>query len=118
MAVYQANATFKHAQPKFKVFYEDGTTYDNTSGSLDRITKKGVVVILMEDENDDTGQRFESGFDFYCYFTHGWVGVSQYGMYDYLSSSGTKLVLFGRVVNGEKRNDIFNAAMSDTHIKG
>ena len=70
----------------------------------------------MEDSKE--GQRFESGYDFYCYYPYGWVGVSQYGMYDYLASPGTKLVLFGRVVDREKRDDIFHAAMNDKHIKG
>lgn len=115
MAVHKARASFKHAQPKFKIFYENGTTYDNKSGPLDRAHKQGVVVILMEDAEE--GQRFESGSDFYCYFLHGWVGVSQYGLFDYLASPGSKLVLFGRVVNNEKRNDIFNAAMQDNYIK-
>lgn len=116
MTVYQANAKFVETPPKFKIFYENGTTYSNKSGPLDRVHKQGIVVILTED--DEQGQRFESGSEFYCYYPHGWVGVGQYGLYDYLASPGAKLVLFGRIVSNEKRNDIFNAAMSDTHIKG
>jgi len=116
MTVHKARASFKQTQPKFKIFYENGTTYDNKSGPLDRAHKQGVVIILMEDI--DEGQRFESDSDFYCYFPHGWVGVSQYGLYDYLASPGTKLVLFGRVVSNEKRNSIFNTAMLDKYIKG
>ena len=112
MTVYKAKAKFVNTQPRFKIFYENGTTYDNTSGPLDRAHKCGVVAIIVEENN---GQRIESDHEFYCYMPDGWRGVEQWGLYDYLSSPGTKLVLFGRVTS--KRNEIINAAMNDTYLK-
>ena len=115
MTVYKARAKFQNVQPKFKIFYENGSTYSDKNGPIERAHKMGVVIILME---SGQGQRIEKEHDFYCYFPHGWVGVSQYGLYDYLSSQGYKLVLFGREVEENKRNTIYNSALSDTYIKG
>ena len=115
MAVYKARAKFVHTQLKFKVFYENGTTYDDKSGLLDRVHKSGVIAILMETQD---GQRVEKDCEYYCYFPHGWVGVGQYGFYEYLALPGTKLVLFGRVINQSKYDAIMSKALSDPHIKG
>ena len=116
MTVYAAKAKFTHIQPKFKIFYDNGTTYDNKSGPLDRAHKQGVIAIIVEDKT--LGQRIETDCDFYCYFPHGWTGVSQSGLFDYLSSPGSKLVLFGRIVDSAKRETIFKAVENDTHIQG
>lgn len=68
--VYKARAKFQHTQPKFKIFYENGSTYCNDNGPLDRAHKQGVVLILME---EGQGQRVECEHDFYCYMSHGWA---------------------------------------------
>ena len=115
MTVYKARAKFKKHTPKFKIFYENGTTYDEKTGLLDRAHKQGVVAILME---SGRGQRLEKDCEFYCYYPHGWVGVAQYGLYDYLATPGFKLVLFGRNVNEGKYRAILHSAQNDNHIKG
>ena len=115
MTVYRANAKFQKVLPKFKIFYDDGSTYSDIDGPIDRAQKQGVVIILVEDGDN---KHTESDKDFYCYFPQGWVGVEQYGLYDYLQSPGFKLVLFGRAVDKITRERIFNHAKNDTHIVG
>ena len=115
MTVYKARANFQNVQPKFKIFYENGSTYTDKSGPIDRAQKQGVVIILTE---NNIGQRVEKEQEFYCYFPHGWVGVDQYRLYQYLASPGYKLVLFGVVVDDNKLKTIYDNALSDNYVKG
>ena len=115
MAVYKAKANFQNVQPKFKIFYENGTTYTDKSGPIDRAHKQGVVTILIE---TNFGQRLEKKHAFYYYGRDGWTGTNQSGMFNYLCESGYKLVLFGSDLNDDKRKTIYDSALSDTYIKG
>lgn len=115
MTVYKAKANFQNVPPKFKIFYENGSTYSNKVGPIYRAPKKGVVTILVETDN---GKRIEKEHEFYCYFYYGWGGTNQSGLYNYLAEVGYKLVLFGCVIEKAKRDAICKAAMSDDYITG
>ena len=90
-------------------------TYRDIDGPIDRAIKQGVIAVLVKDGDN---KRLESDKDFYCYFPRGWVGVEQYGLYEYLQTPGFKLVLFGRMIDQNTRDNIYNSAKNDTYIEG
>lgn len=112
--VYKARAKFQNKQPKYKVFYENGRTFTDTSGTLDSVPKQGVVAIKVE--SGDTF-KVEKGCDNYCYTPQGWIGVSQAGLTTYLMSPGYKLVLFGAVISADKEQEILTVLDNDTYLK-
>ena len=69
---------------KWRIYYDDGTTFDSSMGEPDAAPSYGVVAICTTDESH--GRLVVNGFDFYCYETVAgeWYGCDQWGMVDKL----------------------------------
>ena len=66
----------------FKIFYGNGATYKAHDGG--RPPARDVQVILQEDEN---GPYFQSGSDYYVLVDDRWLGVDEFGLFDFLLDS-------------------------------
>lgn len=79
---------------KFKVFYDDGRTYQG-----DPFGAPGLGVICIVDRHDFP--HLHEGSDYYVwkFRENGWTGVDLFGLWDYLVQPGEKKVLFGRTIN-------------------
>ena len=83
-----------------KIFYGDKSVYEG-----DKPPARDVQVILQEGDN---GPYFQSGSDYYVWLEDRWLGVDQFGLYDFLIESG--LVLFGRTITNKEYRAILKKA--------
>ena len=69
---------------EWRIYYENGITFDDTDGSPVDAPPYGVVAICTRDEKH--GRLVLNGFDFYCYQHESgeWFGCDQWGMIDKL----------------------------------
>lgn len=84
---------------EWRVYYDDGSTFDNLEGGPADAPKLGVIAINQIDKH--VGFATVWGKDFYPYSDDlgGWEGTDQFGFYDYLfCRPGYKVVLAGRTV--------------------
>lgn len=95
----------------WKIYYDDGSTYSNLDGSMDSAPKLGVQVIVYVDS--EVGRVVLSMRDYYWLAAYGWDGGDLFGLFDYLSSSGLKLILFGRAVRTPRYRQILAQALAD-----
>ena len=114
MTVYKAKAKFQDAQPRYKIFYGDGSTYSNKNGPPERAPKRNVQLITVED--DVIGRRIESTNDYYVYTPHSWRGCERFGLFDYLIEPGVKLVLFGRSLSDDEYRTVRDKAVKDDYL--
>ena len=98
---------------EWKIFYADGSTY---YGEPELAPKRGVQAIIVKDEL--VGRRIESTTDQYIYSPErgGWRGVDQYALYEYLTESGFKIVLFGSVMIDSEYRDMWDKISKDTDL--
>lgn len=68
----------------YQIFYGNGKVYK--SGSKRKPPVRNVQVILQDDP--ESGPYFQSGADYYVWREDRWVGVDQFGLFDYLLDSG------------------------------
>mgnify|MGYP001822894045 CR=1 FL=1 len=101
---------------KFKIWYDDGSTYSD--GPPELAPKRGVQVIAQSDK--DCGRTICRSDDFYVYQEYDGVwsfqGVDQFGLYDYLIEPGYKLVLFGRTIGNDEYRSILQCAVNDPDL--
>jgi hypothetical protein len=88
---------------KWRVYYDDGSTFDSSQGSPWTIPEhRGVQVVCYhtEDQDHSTGNVPQFGKDYYWYEseTEEWFGGDIFGLFDYLARPGLKSVLFGRTI--------------------
>ena len=100
---------------KFKIYYDDGSTYTDQDGPIELAPKVGVICIAQEDAF--AGRKIDRSCDYYVMHDYGMRGVDQFGLYDYLTQPGSKIVLFGRTVSDERWREIWDeAANRDTYL--
>lgn len=97
-----------HREYPYKVFYDGGSTY---VGDPAYAPAFGVLVIVQTDKNN--GRNLQAGEDFYVWLGEEWLGVDQFGVYDYLGQPGYKRVLFGRTVDNERFYEAYRRAKTD-----
>lgn len=95
----------------WRIYYDDGTTFDSDDGPPHLAPKRGVQAIVRDDPQ--TGFMVLEGHDHYWWEHDQWVGGDKYGFFDYLSRSGRKVVLFGRSIRREEYERIVNEARND-----
>jgi hypothetical protein len=98
---------------KWRVFYEDGSTFDSSQGSPDDAPPEGFVCSLGYDKS---GQRYiMHGFDFYMWDVEGdqWWGSCIHGLMDRLRRRKVYGFIEGRTVTREKWNEIITKADGD-----
>ena len=99
---------------RWKVYYSDGTTYCDMDGPIEDAPKRGVIIVASE--CDLMGRKYDRSTDYYCWFDYGWRGVDIFGMYDYLTQPGYKVVLFGRTVEDSVWRELWDIATRDDYL--
>jgi hypothetical protein len=107
---------------RWAIYYDNGSVWcwHEVGEDAGQLPKVGVIaikqeVILGPGQFPDT--RLISGFDYYWRDDKdpdGWGGGDLFGMYDYLTQSGHKVVLFGRTISRERFQRIYDGARLDT----
>jgi hypothetical protein len=92
----------------YRIYYEDKSMY---CGYPENAPAQGVIVISQSEDNAK-GWRLITG-DFYIFQSWGWEGVDEFGLYDYLMSSGWKKVLFGRTIPTKLFDEIYSKAREE-----
>ena len=98
----------------WRIYYDDGSTFDSGMGAPQDAPSYGVVAICTKDES--LGRMVVNGFDFYCFQTESeeWFGCDQWGMVDkLLHNMPFSAWKMGRTVRTEEFNRIIAAACSD-----
>ena len=90
----------------YKIFYGDGSIHEG-----DNPPARDVQVIVQE--HPDIGWHTQSGYDFYVWREEQgrWVGVDDFGLYDFLLDTG--LVLFGRTLTTPEFNEVMKRAVEE-----
>jgi len=98
----------------WRITYSDGSTFSSDDGSPADAPGRGVVLIAQADER--VGRRIARSMDYYVYDVErfgGWQGVDNYGLWDYLSDPGLKIVKFGRWVPNDQWERLLIAAQNE-----
>ena len=92
----------------FRVFYDDGTTFD---GAPESAPGHGVVVIVQDDP--DVGRMVMARWDYFCWHSDQWWGHDLTGLMDCLALPGFNRVLVGRTVSQQAWQAINALALAD-----
>lgn len=95
----------------WRVYYDDGTTGDSTNFSPEIVPALGVLCVVQPDP--DTGRHRLSKVDYYWFENEEWWGGDLFGLFDYLTRPGLKVVKFGRTVDNETFRRIMAIADAD-----
>jgi hypothetical protein len=98
---------------KWRVYYDDDSTFDSSQGSPADAPAWGVVACNTLDPKE--GRTFQSASDFYVYEPDcGWVGVDLIGLLDRLGNRvPIESVCFGRTVPSDTYERIYTVAVKD-----
>ncbi len=80
---------------KWKIFYDDGSTFSNEDGEPHEAPALGVQCIVQS--NEDIGRYILDGENYYYYENTDWERCDLFGLWDYLCRPHpNKVVRFGR----------------------
>lgn len=99
---------------EWRIYYDGGSTFDNTDGAPEDAPAHGVIAICTRDEK--LGRMVLNGFDFYCYQYEAdeWFGCDQWGLIDkLLHRLPFNAWLMGRTVRTLDFDKIIAQACSD-----
>lgn len=99
---------------KWRIYYDDGMTFDSSDGEPDDAPSYGVIAICTRD--DKCGRLVINGFDFYCFQTESeeWFGCDQWGLLDkLLHNLPFASWKMGRTVRTEMFDCILHEAIND-----
>ncbi len=96
---------------RWRVWYDDGSSFSDLEGEPHEAPGRGVQVVVQADPR--TGRRGISGADYYIWKGDRWFGVDLFGLWDYLSATGLKVVKFGRYIERSRFEDILRRAEAD-----
>lgn len=98
---------------KWRVYYDDGSTFDNTQGSPADSPGWGVVAAVTQHHYE--GRVFQTRKDVYAYDPScGWVGIDWIGLLDRLANRiPTEAVSFGRMLPNTQYDEIHRIAVTD-----
>jgi hypothetical protein len=98
---------------RWRIYYGDGTTYDDSQGPAWDAPARNVQAIVVSDP--DHGWYILRADDFYWYLADEdrWYSGDRFGMYDYLLDPGAKRILFGRSIPNAEYARILDRAMGD-----
>ena len=85
-------------KPEWRIFYDDGSTYDSTMGGPSDAPSEGFICAIGYDE---TGKRYiMHGWDFYQwdFEAHQWWGMDLPGLFDRLRRNKVYAYKEGRTV--------------------
>jgi hypothetical protein len=81
---------------RWKIYYGDGTTFSNRDGLPENAPALNVQAVTCCPEV--------------------WMGGDIFGLFDYLSQSGKKIVKFGRMVSNVEYTEAVNFARNDPYF--
>lgn len=99
---------------KWRIYYSDGTTVDNTKGGPQYAPSYGIVCIVQPD--DMVGRQIMHGWDWYYWHeeTQQWWGCDIYGLLDrLLHNMQVTAVKQGRTVSNKDWQSIMQRANED-----
>ena len=93
---------------EWAVYYDDSALdFWSGEGDLEDVPRLGVQCVAQGEEVTGRQLLIEKDYYWWNVAESRWYGGDLYGLFDYLSTSGPKYVLFGRFVH----NIIFRAAV-------
>lgn len=98
----------------WKIYYEDGSTFDNTQGLPEDAPSFGVLCVVFPDE--EVGRMVMHGWDWFYYHKEdqNWWGADIHGLLDcLLHNKPMKAVKQGRNTNADNYKKILNFAIDD-----
>jgi hypothetical protein len=98
---------------KWRVYYDDDSTFDSSQGSPADSPGWGVVACVSIDKVE--GHTLQSLSDYYVYDPScGWVGVDLCGLFDRLGNRvPTEAVCFGRMLPNTVYERVYDKALND-----
>lgn len=103
----------------WRIYYGDGSTFDHTMGAPEFIpVRTNVQHIVCRDmrpgyDPHNIGRYIVSGKYAYWYEDGEWWGGDEFGMWDYLTRPGPKVVLFGRSIANQAWHDLYQRVLKD-----
>jgi len=97
----------------WRIYYGDGTAYDNRDGDAYAAPARDVQIVCVADR--DNGWTLRDNVDFYWYVPDAdtWHGGDLFGLFDYLIMPGAKRVLFGRTITTQEFRAIHRRACDE-----
>jgi hypothetical protein len=95
----------------WRIFYDDGSTFDSTQGEPHEAPTEGFVCAVGYDE---TGSRYiMHGWDFYCFDEGQWWGMDRMGLHDRLRRNALYAYKEGRTVTKSRFSELTTRAHLD-----
>lgn len=94
----------------YRIYYAGGVTVSQET-PIELTPALGVQVIVQADL--EVGWAMTHSRDYYVWWGERWVGVDQFGLWDYLIREGWKRVLFGRTLTAVEYQAIYAQAKAD-----
>ena len=106
----------EHRALDWRIYYDNGAIFSNTDGAPEDAPSGGVMCIAWYD--DDNRRRLAHESDYYRFEDGRWYGSDLFGLWDYLSRPGLKIVKFGRMVGDLQYRAVMGTAMNDLPVEG
>lgn len=103
------------AEPRWRVYYADGSTYADTDGPLENTPGTGVQVIRYRQACGTPATC--AAADYYCWHKGQWWNRDDFGMKRHLAAAGWKKVIFGEVIETDAFQRIRDLAVNDPDFK-
>ena len=100
----------------WRIYYGDGTTYDETDGPAEEAPAWGTVAVVTRNSNDprEIVSVQGTGFDYFVYDKNNdWWGADFIGLIDRLADRSAKVVCFGRTIEPHKYEQIIAKSVKD-----
>ena len=100
----------------WKVYYSNGSTISSQDASPWSIVRRNGIQVIVEESPEHIWVTI-SGSDYYIwderYEVARWLGVDQFGFYDYMLKPGHRCVLFGETISASEFRKIFDRAQAE-----
>lgn len=97
---------------QWRIYYANGGTFSSEDGNCREAPPWGVLVIVQQDT--ETGRSFWKDCDFYWWVKLCWVGGDLIGLLDYLAHCNCAKVLQGRTVPDSIYREAMRRAVNDS----
>ena len=97
---------------KWRIYYGDGTTFDENQGTPEQAPPLNVQVIVVDDA--DVGRQLLHLWDWFYWDGEQWCGADIHGLLDQILHNQVTAVKQGRTLPQREFDDIKNRAIADT----
>lgn len=99
----------------WRIYYGDGSIFSNEDGAPEMAPCTNVMCVAYYDQ--DNRRRLAHSADYYWTEEGRWAGSDLFGLWDYLSRPGLKIVKFGRMIGDLTYRSIMSKAMNDLPLE-